>query len=151
MAFKCAWIHCGCGYQIYDNQPKTKIGKRWYHEECAKEKTLIEEIITKFIEQINQAEIPVLRKVINDIIYNENRPAEYVMFALDYAIAHPEMKLTFPQGLYRICNDQIVLQTWCKQQADKQVGGHNIDLKDIDRPTTEIKKRSGKTMVSDLF
>lgn len=146
---KCGWTHCG--QPIYDGQEKVKIGKRWYHAECAHEKELINDTITKFIEQVNHTDITVLRKIINDIIYNENKPAEYVMFALDYAIAHPEMKLTFPQGLYRICNDQNVLHTWCKQQADKKVGSHNIELKDIERTTTEIKKRSGKTMVSDLF
>lgn len=153
MTFKCAWTHCNCGFHIYENQPKIKIGKRWYHEECAKEKTLIEDIVTKFIEQINPAEIPVLRKVINGIVFDEQnpRPAEYVMYALDYAIAHPEMKLMYPQGLYRICNDLEVQRTWCMQQADKKVGSHKINIENIQKPTTMIYKNNTKRMVSDLF
>ena len=150
-SLKCGWSHCNCGTFIYDDQPKIKIGKRWYHEECAEEKTLIEDIVAKFLEQVNPAEIPVLRRVINDIIFNEIKPAQYVMFALDYAIAHPQMKLTYPAGLYRICNDLEVQKAWCKQQADKAIGSHKIEITRLERPTTQINKTSPKRAVSDLF
>ena len=150
---KCGWTHCSCGYDIMQNDDtKVKIGKRWYHAECAKEKLLIEDIVSKFIEQVNPAEIPVLRKVINDIVFNELKPAEYVMYALDYAIAHPQMRLTYPAGLYRICNDIDVQRTWCKNQADKTVGSHKIDIKDtVTQPTVQLNNTSKKKSVADLF
>jgi len=148
---KCGWTHCSCGVTIYDDQEKVKIGKRWFHKECAEEKTLIEDIVTKFLEQVNPAEIPVLRRVVNDIVFNEVKPAQYVMFALDYAIAHPQMRLTYPAGLYRICNDLEVQKAWCKQQADKAVGSHKIDIKQLNRSATQIHKTSPKRAVSDLF
>lgn len=148
---KCGWTHCSCGGYIYDNQPKIRVGKKWYHEECAKDRELIQDIITKFIEQVNDAQIPVLRKIVNDIIYNEIKPAEYVMFALDYAIAHPEMKLTYPQGLYRICNAHDVLKAWTHKVAKEKVGSHKIDINEVEQPTTVINKKTNKRMVSDLF
>lgn len=152
--FKCGWTHCSCGGTIFDNQKKVKVGKRWYHEECANERNMIQDIITKFTECVSSTvDVVVLRRVINDIVYNEEnpRPVEYVMYALDYAIAHPQMKLTFAQGLYRICNNQEVIKTWRQNVANKQVGSHKIEIETIERPTTVYKPIEYKRMVSDLF
>jgi len=151
---KCGWTHCSCGWTIFDNQKKVKVGKRWYHEECAKERDTIQSIITKFIENVNDTvDVVVLRKVINEIIYNDDnpRPAEYVMYALDYAIAHPEMKLTFAQGMYRICDNRDVLKSWCQKVADERVGSHTIQLQTVEQPQTEHNVTAKKRLVSDLF
>ena len=42
--YKCGWSHCEKVY-IYDTDEKTKVGKRWYHAECAKERETIKDII----------------------------------------------------------------------------------------------------------
>ena len=139
---KCGWTHCEYGY-ITDDQKKVKVGKRWYHEDCARERELINDIVTKFIEQVNDAQIPVLRKVVNDIIYNENKPAEFVMFALDYAIAHPEVKLMYPQGLYRVCGSIDVLNAWKERQNKifmKQIKPNSFVAEDIKGEESQLHK-----------
>ena len=120
MDFKCGWTHCEWGGHISNNQEKVKVGKRWYHKECACERDCINDIITTFQENINEnADIKVLRSVINNLIYDECKPAEYVLFSVRHAIAHPEFKLTFPQGIYRVCNHPDVLHAWQVQQNKK--------------------------------
>lgn len=119
---KCPWTHCNYNGCISDGQEKVKVGKRWYHKDCAEERDCINEIISVFTEQVNaNIEISALRRVINDIVFNEDspRPAQYVLFAVNYAIEHPVMKLTYPQGLYRICNSLDVIDAW-KHRNDKQ-------------------------------
>ena len=118
---KCFWKHCSYGGYITDVNDEVTVGKHYYHKACANERQIIDDIITKFIEQVNPAEIPVLRRVVNEIVFSDTKPvpAEYVMFALDYAITHPEVKLMYPQGLYRVCNSIDVLNAW-KEHLNKQ-------------------------------
>ena len=149
--YKCGWSHCSYeGYYISDGQEKTRVGKRWYHKECAEERSCINDIITIFTEQVNaNIEIPALRRVVNDIVFNDEnpRPAQYVLFALNYAIEHPVMKLTYPQGLYRVCNSLDVLDAW-KHRDDKKfvktINSATFIAEDIKgTPTKQKQNNSG--------
>lgn len=119
MEYTCGWSNCRCGKIIRENDEKVKISTRYYHKQCAHEKETINEIIVLFCEQINSnIQTQVLRSVINTLIYKKNYDVDYVMSALRYAVGHPEMKLTYPQGLYRICQDQKVKESWNKKQDE---------------------------------
>lgn len=150
---KCAWTHCKYNKNITDGQETVKIGNRNYHKECACEKDNINNCIALFTEQINgQIVMSQLRSVINNLIFKQGFESDYVVFAIQYAIDHPEYKLTYPQGLHRICKDQKIIGLWKTQKANSLLQGQKVVIEQIDE-TEKIKYNSTqkKKSVSDLF
>lgn len=151
--YKCAWKHCKFDNVIKEDESYEVIGGRRYHTECNCEREDINECITLFTEQVNsQIVITQLRSVINNLIFKQGFESEYVVFAIQYAINHPEYKLTYPQGLHRICKDQTIVNTWKTQKANSVLQGQKIVIDKIDKSekikyNTTQKKKS----VSDFF
>ena len=117
---KCAWTHCPCNQVIEDMSDAVKDKTRYYHKDCLKQRNTINDIITLFTEQVNDKIVmSQLRNIINTLIFTEGFEAEYVLYAVRYAINHPYMKLTYPAGIRRICLDQNVLDIWEKTQNQK--------------------------------
>jgi hypothetical protein len=146
MSYKCGWQHCDKGC-INDDDAKVKVGQRWYHAECAKERSLIQDTITKFLEYVdNKADIIMVRRVVNNLVFTYKFSAEFVMFALDYAIQHTEVKLTYPAGMYRVCRSSDVSNAW-EQKKNREFMAHiNKDqfvAKDVE--VTPLVKKQTKT------
>lgn len=144
--YKCGWSHCEKVY-IYDTDEKTKVGKRWYHAECAKERETIQDIITKFIEYVDEnVDVIMLRKIVNELIFTNNYPAEYVMFALDYALQNPFIHLNYPGGLYKLCRSSDIMKAW-KEHQDKEfmktVDNSQFVAKDVE--VTPLNHKPSKT------
>lgn len=118
--YKCAWKHCKFDNVIKEDEDYEVINGRKYHRQCNCERENINQCITLFVEQVNdQIVMTQLRSVINNLIYNQGFESEYVVFSIQYAIEHPEYKLTYPQGLHRICKDQKIMDLWKNKQDQK--------------------------------
>ena len=82
---------------------------RYYHMDCKIEKDTIAEIIDYWDKNITgKTSFSFLRKVINDIIYNKNYPADYVLFSLKRNASW----LKSPGGLYYAIDDTKTKSSW---------------------------------------
>ena len=64
---KCGYNNCKHGGEV-SKEEGIKIGTRWFHKECAKEKELKKEIEDYWFKNINPGTvIQILRKAINDL------------------------------------------------------------------------------------
>ena len=149
---KCAWSHCRHNNIISENEQYVKKSSKYYHFACDCERENINKSIILFTENVNdQVVMSQLRGIINNLIFKQGFEAEYVVFAIKYAIEHPELKLMYPQGLHRICKDQNILNLWKKKQADDMLRGQSINLQEIEEHKIEYNFTKKKRSVSDLF
>ena len=151
--YKCGWSHCKIDNIIQEGDDFEIVGGKKYHKYCNFERENINKSIILFTEQINgQIVMSQLRSVINNLIFKQGFESDYVVFAIQYAIDHPEYKLTYPQGLHRICKDQKIIGLWKTQKANSLLQGQKVVIDQIDE-TEKIKYNSTqkKKSVSDLF
>lgn len=151
--YKCGWSHCKMDNIIQEGDDFEIVGGKKYHKYCNFERENINKSIILFTEQINALiSISRLRGVINTLIFKNGFDSAYIVFAIKYAIEHPEYKLTYPEGLYRICKDQKIIGLWKTQKANSLLQGQKVVIDQIDE-TEKIKYNSAqkKKSVSDLF
>lgn len=145
---KCAWTHCPCNQVIEDMSDAVKDKTRYYHKDCLKQRNTINDIITLFTEQVNDKIVmSQLRNVINTLVFKEGYEAEYVLYAVRYAINHPYMKLTYPAGIRRICLDQNVKSNWDNMSRIDT----RISLEGERVYNTRSNKPHKKVTVAELF
>lgn len=121
---------------------------RYYHKDCLKQRNTINDIITLFTEQVNDKIVmSQLRNVINTLVFKEGYEAEYVLYAVRYAINHPYMKLTYPAGIRRICLDQNVKSNWDNMSRIDT----RISLEGERVYNTRSNKPHKKVTVAELF
>lgn len=150
--YKCAWLHCRMDNIIQEDDDFVVVGGKRYHKQCNCERENINKSIVLFTEQVNdQIVMSQLRSVINNLIYKQGFDSEYVVFAIQYAINHPEYKLTYPQGLHRICKDQTIIDIWRTQMANKLLQGQKVTIDEMDEHKVEYSATQKKKSVSDLF
>ena len=115
---KCRFAHCRHKTtEIKDCDQYDKVGQMYYHSDCNQERIKLNNIVTTFLEQVNsQVSVVQLRGIINKLCYKDNLGVDYVEFALHYAIAHPEYRLTYPAGMTRICQSLTIQSEWKKAQ-----------------------------------
>ena len=82
---KCSYGHClHPETEVGDNEAVIISGK-YYHWDCAQVKNDIQELRDIYINRIDQkVKIPVLVKVLNDLVFKYNQPIEYIKYALKY-------------------------------------------------------------------
>lgn len=150
---KCVYANClHDTKEILEGEDFRKDKNKYYHLDCWNYKHKINEIITLFSEQVNPNVVfTVLRSVINNLIFKQKNEPGYVLYAIKYAINHPQMKLTYPQGLYRICKDNEVLESYKKLKADKILEGQKVKIDTIQYNNLELNNTKKKKNVSDLF
>jgi len=151
--YKCGWSHCKMDNIIQEEDDFVVVGGKRYHKQCNCERENINKSITLFTEQVNdQIVMSQLRSVINNLIFKQGFESDYVVFAIQYAIDHPEYKLTYPQGLHRICKDQEIIGLWKTQKANSLLQGQKVVIDEIDK-TEKIKYNSTQKerSVSALF
>ena len=145
---KCAWTHCPCNQVIEDMSDAVKDKTRYYHKDCLKQRNTINDIITLFTEQVNDKIVmSQLRNIINTLVFTEGFEAEYVLYAVRYAINHPYMKLTYPAGIRRICLDQNVKSNWDNMSRIDT----RISLEGERVYNTRSNKPHKKVTVAELF
>ena len=125
-----------------------KVGNNYYHTDCYEEKELIAKIIDVFMKEVNSdVVVSGLRRVINDIVYNKGKSAEYLLFGLKYFIKNK--KLNYPAGLYYVIQDRDVLVAWekeCRKKIDSESNDYFIVRdNDVERVNNIIlpKKKNG--------
>lgn len=138
--------------KISDDEEYIKEKSTYYHLDCYDCRRKINEIITIFAEQVNSNIVfTVLRRVINTLVFKQNNDVNFVLYAIKYAVNHPEMKLTNPEGLYRICKDKNVVDSWNEIRCGKLLDGKKVEIKSVTPTSFELPVAKKKKSISDLF
>lgn len=118
---KCKCSHCTHPNGIInEDDDYIRRSTAYFHKDCRDKMDAIQRIIDLSLEIIGQ-DVCVqshLRKVINTIVYDRGNSVEYFEFALNYAKTHNQrgLKVTNPNGLYYLIQNQNVRKAWDKLQ-----------------------------------
>lgn len=118
---QCRFKHClHSSTEIKNGDDFVKNGSWYYHKDCNDLRLALNDTATLFMEQVNnQVSIAELRKVINTLCFVDGMDIRYIQFAIEFAVAHPEYRLTYPAGLYRICRNLGIQGEWIKTKNKK--------------------------------
>lgn len=147
--YKCGFRHCQHESCETSQDEAVKIKNRYYHEDCAKIYSNIEEIKALYYEKIsNTVVMPQLVNVINNIIFKKKVDSDYFLFAVKYAI-NTKRKINYPQGLHYIIDDYRIKDAWKKKQL-QSISKVKFEAKSNDEPMFRVKKPKGKGL-DNLF
>ena len=109
---KCRYTNCLCDSKDVDKEDAVQVGKQYFHKECYKTKTEIQEIVKLFSEKINKNVIySQLNSVIKNIVFTKKLGSEFLLYGLKYYINH-KIPLNYPQGLYYVIQNKDVIKTY---------------------------------------
>lgn len=147
--YKCGFRHCQHESCEVSQDEAVKIKNRYYHEDCAKIYSNIEELKRLYYEKIsNTVVMPQLMSVINNIIFKKKVDSNYFVFAVKYAI-NTKRKINYPQGLHYIIDDYRIKDAWKKKQL-QSISKAKFEAKSNDEPMFQVKKTKEKGL-DNLF
>ena len=117
--YKCSYKYCK--HESGDIPPGSavKVGKRHMHPDCATESETVANIRNYYYENVsNTVVMKNLVAVINNIIHKKGIEAEYLMFALRYAIEN-RISIKSPYGLHYLVDNSRIKSEWKKRQTAK--------------------------------
>jgi hypothetical protein len=114
---KCKYSHCNHSSKEVPIEEAISVGKNsYYHKDCYKQNEEIKQIIEIFKDKIDpMVVISQLRTVINNIIFNKCIDSEYLLFALNYAIAN-KINLKHAMGLHYIIGYRNIQEAYLKDK-----------------------------------
>lgn len=119
---KCRYAHCDRFHESVELpiEEAVKSGKSsYYHADCYKESQAIKNITDLFQKYINKNVVfPVLKRTINNIVYERGIDAEFLEFGLKYYIQN-KIPLNYPGGLYYVIQNKDVEKEWVRLNIKK--------------------------------
>ena len=115
---KCRYKYCRNGNEV-NKEDAIKDGSAYYCKSCHKEKTLKHEIEEYYITNMPTTAIQLLRKVINQLLNDNNYDAEYVLYILK-KIHNNKLKINNPFGLGSYCNEGRNITEWKTIKTNKE-------------------------------
>ena len=147
--FKCAFKHCRHSSCDVSQGEAVKIGRRYYHRDCADTRNDIEIIKNLYCEKIsNTVVIPLLLSVIDNIVFQKEIDSAYLLFALRFAITN-KIVINSPYGLHYIIDNYKIKNAWSKHEARKITNIH-FEAKAGDEPVFQVKNTVKKGL-DNLF
>lgn len=113
---RCRYKYCRNNNEV-DKEKAVKDKGSYYCLECFKEKTTKQEIEKYYIENLPQTTIILLRKVINQLIHDNNYEAEYVLFIVKKVYVNG-LKINNPFGLTYYCNEGRNIAEWKSKKTN---------------------------------
>ena len=135
--YKCGFKHCKHGGEISHNEA-VKIGSRYMHEDCARTSDNITKIRDTYYEKIsNTVVVKQLVSVINSLVITKNVDSEYLLFALNYALAN-KIPIKSPYGLHYIVDNQRIKDAWNKKKSQEIVAKMKVEAEHEVAPTEQV-------------
>lgn len=132
---KCGYNKCLFDGEV-DKEISIKVGNRYYHKECLKQKQDKDETRKLFLEIINPTEVvAVLNSVINNIVHIKKVNSDYLLYSLKYSIQN-KFNLQHAMGLYHIINDKRIKERY---NNDK----NRIQMQEVKESINNIKTDEG--------
>lgn len=116
---KCSFSKCKHEDAVIDIEKEKYVqdGRKFYHEDCYKDKSNIEFMMNFWRERIDQnVNMKQLRAVLNRMIFNSNYPSDYVVFVLQYCVSHGK-KLRYPPGIKYYIDDFFVKKAYREEKV----------------------------------
>ena len=114
---KCSYTHCLHPNTLVGDDESVVINGKHYHWDCAQIKSDIQELRDMYIHHIDKnVKIPVLAKVLNDLVFKYNQPIEYLKFALKYYIDY-KIKIKSPFTLLYLRTNKVMYKKYQKEVA----------------------------------
>ena len=150
---KCAYKHCKHGGEVEKDQA-VKVGNRYYHADCLKEKETVKSIIDLYHEMVDPKPIEnYLRKTVNDLIYKDGNDASFILFAIRFCLDNG-WTLRSPGGLRYVAKDWKAKEAWKNKEMAKLSREIKIQMPSFDEELDlpEIKQtKSTKKKISTII
>lgn len=118
----CGWKYCK--HTPSEPQPESelvKVGKAWFHPDCAQIRKAMTDIKDLYYEQVDKAVVmKQLVSVIKNILIVKEIPPDFAMFALQYAIKN-HIPIRSPYSLHYLVSDYKIRKEWERIQAQKKI------------------------------
>lgn len=118
--YKCKYKHCLCPdvELTKENGVRPNGSTGYYHPKCWHTKQTILLIIDYYSKHIDHAVIAKqLNAIINNIVFEKNTDADYLMFALQYAHKH-KLNIKSPAYLHYLATDKKLLDMYYKKNSN---------------------------------
>lgn len=145
---KCGYNNCKHGGEV-SKEEGIKIGTRWFHKECAKEKELKKEIEDYWFKNINPGTaIQILRKAINDLakLYD----TDYILWVIK-SCKPKGIKISHPMGLKSLCSDNRFLDEWNKIKINKEYKKIKSEINMQTSEDVTFKYMPSKKRITDII
>lgn len=145
---KCGYNNCKHGGEV-SKEEGIKIGTRWFHKECAKEKALKKEIEDYWFKNINPGTvIQILRKAINDLakLYD----TDYILWVIK-SCKPKGIKISHPMGLKSLCSDNRFLDEWNKIKINKEYKRIKSEINMQTSEDVTFKYMPSKKRITDII
>lgn len=112
---KCAYAHClHQGEPVGDDEAIIVSGK-YYHWDCIQTKNDIQELRDMYLSGIDSnAKVPVLGKVLNDLVFKYNQPLGYLKYSIKHFIDYGT-KIKSPFTLLYLRTNKVMQQKYQKE------------------------------------
>ena len=111
---QCKYKYCPNNNSV-EKENAIKIGNSYYCKDCYEEKTDKQNIEKYYLDNMPQTTLPLLRKVINQLVHTNKYNPKYILFILE-KIHNSQLKINNPFGLVNYCNNLYNLDEWKKQE-----------------------------------
>ena len=145
---KCGYNNCKHGGEV-SKEEGIKLGTRWFHKECAKEKALKKEIEDYWFKNINPGTvIQILRKAINDLakLYD----TDYILWVIK-SCKPKGIKISHPMGLKSLCSDNRFLDEWNKIKINKEYKKIKSEINMQTSEDVTFKYMPSKKRITDII
>lgn len=146
---KCKYNHCPNNNEV-EKEVAIKEGNSYYCKECFEEKSQKRLIESYYLENMPQATLSVLRKVINQLIYTNKYETEYILFILK-KIHNNNLKINNPFGLVNYCNDGRNIGEWNKKKINKEFQNVKDKIVQYDNNELDYKYKPVSKRWSDII
>lgn len=114
--YKCMYSHCSHPEDKLKSGEGITIGNRHFHTECMEESNTVKEIRKYYCENISDTVVlSFLNKVINAIVYDKKVSADFLFFALRYAVTH-HVRVNSPAGLHYLIDNRKIKDEYAKNR-----------------------------------
>lgn len=111
---KCRYKYCKYGGEV-KKEDSIQEGKSYYHKQCYEEKNDKKAIEEYYIVNFPSCIISVLRKVINQLIYDKKLDTKFILYMLKY-IKKNDKPINNPFGLLNYCTNTQIIEEYKKKK-----------------------------------
>ena len=106
--YKCGYAHCQHDEEKAPLSEMTRIGKRYWHKDCAEIKDKIDIAKKYYFDYIDDKnEYKVVVGVLNNIIFKKHYSPDLVIFMMKYIVAH-NCKVKSPYVLHYVIKNRML-------------------------------------------
>jgi hypothetical protein len=133
---KCKYKYCKNNNEVSKDNA-IKIGNSYYCKECYKEKCDKEKIEKLILEKLPTSVIAIVRKVINQLIYDKGYNSDYVVFIAS-KILKENMALNNPFGIIGYCSNNYNYKEWQSKIVNEKFFDLKNDMENMNHSNEEV-------------